>query len=556
MTNGALTTTTTTTSTTATVVATVRQGPSAVPGKIRVHASQTSRGNCLVATDLIRQGERISSSPPPSPSPLPPVNRGDGEGASWKAFVAPVLLENQRSTRCALCFGKLKDPPLRYEENPWRQDRPLPYVVLFCSQKCRTRGSVDHGLDREQSLALALYEVGPGPPQIFSTAILLYRLVNASEAILNEFNRLQGQLPEGRHPTDENEQHTRVVMATVAAMGHLHQVADFRGMIHRIKINGFSIADGESIALGIGVFSLPSFINHSCRPNVIQTFRYGQQNQPPTLWLTAYQDIPSGQEVTLSYIDNSSPRHLRQRRLLEDYYFLCDCPGCNDPERESSILGVRCPVCRDDSRPLQVVADPGQTNPLSLLSPLQCSICCSIADTAFHTSKFKWLEMPDNNDHDDVTHRDLSNLQQAFQNIKKECFPGSWYQEEMGDRLVHALLDKLGQSHDMEEQEKYATEALQILNYLVVINDDDMTTRSRSRRKWSSTSLEYRRAIQWFQMAKLSLLLYPDPTRAIQWLEKAYTWLSVYYPSGTSSTSSHHHELILDLNATMQQARM
>jgi SET domain/MYND finger len=592
VTESASTSTTTTITTIATRSTTVGHGPSRPEGKVRIQpASHTTRGNCLVATDLIQRGERIC--PPPPPQFSPPVlhqggaagtrsrRHGDGGGAvSWNALVAPVLLERQRSTRCALCFGKLVQdrPPLRYKGNSlWRGDRPPPYVMLFCSRNCRTRGSEDHGLDREESLVLAMYEDEeegrrPGPPMIFSTAILLYRLMNASNAIQNEFNRLQCHLPHGRYPTDENEQHTRAVMATVAAMGPVyHPVVvehEFRAMIHRIKINGFSIADGESIALGIGVFSLPSFINHSCQPNVIQTFLHGHENQPPTLWLTAYHDIPSGHELTISYLDNSSPRHIRQGRLLEDYYFLCDCPACcaaagdittttTIMERESSILGVRCPSCHEDNATnslLQVVLrvdhhhpllDPAASQqPLSLL----CSVCGGSTEeysdtTLLQATKFKWLweEMP----HDDECYDDdnLLKRKQDFQNMKMACFRGSWYQEEMGDRLVHAFLDKLGQSSAMDEQEMYATEALQILNYLVFDDDDG----AASFRRWSSTSLEFRRSIQWFQMAKLRLFLYPDPTKAIHLLEKAYSFLSMYYPSS--------HELILDLMATMQQAR-
>jgi SET domain len=388
----------------------------------------------------------------------------------------------------------------------------------------------DHGFEKEEAVVLQLYQGNRGPVKILATAILLFRLLHARAGVMNEILRLQCQLPDGKSPSEESQQHSQAVIATVVAMCRIPSNVNLGDMINRIKINGFSIADGESIALGIGIYSLPSFMNHSCQPNTIQTFLHGHNHQPPTLFLTAYTDITPGQEIMISYLDNSAPRHIRRARLLEDYFFLCDCSACGDNERESRILGARCSYCHNSTKPLRIV-DSLAPSPWSL----QCSACLA---EGFE----KTLDIFHSFASSTGTDVNLSILKERFEEMRRLCFPTSWYMEESGERLVHAVLDKLGQSQTIDEQQNYAIQALEVLNLLL-----DDTATGHETQKWSSTSLAFRRAIRWFQSAKLRLFLYPDPTTAIQLLDKAHTLLSVFYPG--------NHELMSDLKSTMQSAR-
>jgi len=590
---------------------------------LRVQARK-GRGNCLLATTSIRKGEQIS--------PL------KGGRSTWEAFVPPVLLESQRHMRCALCFGILKEeePPFRYNENNHsllqKVDNNLPYIVLFCSQECLRKGR-EYGFDTEEATVRRLYERGPGPPKIFSTAILLYRLWNANLDIRNELNRLQSKPPDGKHPTNESYEHTRCVVATAAAMVNIgtqertplsnHQESIFNQMkeiVDRIKINSFSICDGETIPMGIGIFSIPSFMNHSCQPNIIQTFFYGcNDHRPPTLHLTASTNISAGEELMISYLDNSTPRHIRRKQLLEDYYFLCDCPGCEDNDRNSNLMGLRCTYCKDPNIPLEEVVNGIDPSPMLTL---RCR-SCSADDFGRTLQKIHSLERPD----DDQHYRKLPRLKRRFDDMKRLCFPGSWYVLESGERLVRACLDGVGESDDRREQEQYASKALLIFNYLsntsgasYVTMDRPLSTYSRrclnelkmrlehlshlcfrnptscftsdrgdlleevfrdwlgpsqddedeDRKKytttktvvasedmeettdpeheslrWSSTSLEYRHAIQLCQIIKLKLFLYPrPPPSTFLFLEKCFSFLSMFYPDQL--------ELINDIFVMMQ----
>jgi len=67
-----------------------------------------------------------------------------------------------------------------------------------------------------------------------------------------------------------------------------------------------------------------SMFNHSCSPTVHPSF--GASNT-----LKLYSDdkiLESGTELTLSYIDITLPYEQRQRILLENYGFRCNCQRC------------------------------------------------------------------------------------------------------------------------------------------------------------------------------------------------------------------------------------
>jgi len=507
--------------------------------------SRPNRGNCLAAKRTIPQRERI----------VPPGNSAARSSDVWDPLVPPVLLESQRRIRCALCFDKIhQNEFVCFQQNhhPLRGQTNNPYPVLFCSEICRKEGH-RLGLDQEERAVFRLYEVR-GPVKIFSTAILVFRTYwitsrggatdSGRNSVSEQISRLQCQVPDAAVPrndkqnVDASRHHSEAVIATVVAMLQVSKdlglvvppKTDMEDMLQRIKMNGFSVADGESIAMGIGLYGTPSFINHSCSPNAIQTFQYGQNNRPPSLFLTAYQEIEEGREILISYLDNSCPRHLRRHRLMNDYFFFCDCQSCEDDELESHITGVKCRNCRMDSNePVQVVHN---------LAPaprtLQCVHC---QETDFG----KQLKSLDSFEQLDENETNVSTLERHYHELRKICWPDSWYVQEAGDRLAHAFLGKLGQASTETEQEDFASKALIVLEAL-------MHPSSSPNPKPVSSSGEMKQAIQCFQSAKLYLFLEPDPTIAIQLLQKAQRMLRDYYPET--------HEILQCLAVSLGEATM
>lgn len=404
-----------------------------------------------------------------------------------------------------------------------------PYQLLFCSTQCRERAQ-RNCLEQEEKVIHQLYIQKRGPPRLFATAILLYRiyvhLANSSSqgttAEEVEVRKLQCHIPTISPPptpegltiasddddNDAQDHHVRAVTATVTAiimmqlsLNHdkhkniaLPNMTDMKEMLNRIKLNGFSIADGESVALGIGLYpSIPSYMNHSCQPNAIQTFLYGQDHQPPSLFVTTCSNIQPGQEICISYIDNSCPYHLRRPRLQHNYFFYCHCDACSQEEG----------------------------NPRS-------------------KSVGRWMDAIERGMAEKVpTVNVMKELQEQYSHAKQLCLMDSWYVQEAGDRLVQAILDQLGNAQNVQEQETLASRALELLQEL-------LSTKPSSGS--SSSSFLIRKNLQRFKAAKLVLFLYLDTRLAIEWLQESLSFFAPYY--------SKKHELIATLQATLQEAQL
>ena len=483
---------------------------------------QEGRGRCLVACSAIPKGRRIRPQ----------------DSEDWEPLAPPALHEGQRSTRCAFCFQILYGPPHRFSN---RKITPQ-YTLLFCSTTCRDGGR-RHGFEQEEQTIAQLYDGGSNnaPPTIFSTAILLYRIlcVIHSEALRNsttvrsQLDLLQHDDTSDDYDNDDkdnaNFHHTRAVIATVVAMVQssaisgmtLPPIDDLQKIVTKIKRNGFSVCDGESVALGVGLYGTPCAMNHSCKPNAIQTFSYGQQRLP-TLLVTTCEDISSNQEISISYIDNSCPRWMRRQRLQSDYRFWCTCDLCQNDEQESRIVGLRCTECKSGKRVMLVES----------LAPSPQSYKCPTCGHDEFTQQLRFLS-PFASQSSVSSLKDLEDVYSRFCGL---CFPDSWYVQEAGERVVQALLDLLGEQADSpSDQRRTASRALDILDEL------------RGDKIGKPTS-SVRSSILTYKAAKLRLFLQPDPRHAIVELQTVLNDLSVYYPK--------NHEFIVGLQQSLIEAMM
>ena len=307
---------------------------------------RVGRGKSLVASSLIKKGTRISNSQP----------------SGWTPIIPPVLHEDHRTTRCALCFNPLTDQIHFCQNIP---SNPL-YKLAFCSTRCRDVGTNQFALDDEEQSISNLCRQN-GPPKIFSTAILLYRILLAEKKnsdIKHQMEQLQSKparddsshhFIEEDYEDESSQRHTQGVIATVMGMIQYSQqpidvpsVEYLEDMVQRIKLNGFSICDSEFVCYGVGIYHPANFMNHSCQPNALQVFLF-QQSQPPSLFVTAFQDIQANQEICISYIDTSCPTHIRRKQLQRDYYFHCTCDLCCNIQDDTIKMGITCPDCKVSS---------------------------------------------------------------------------------------------------------------------------------------------------------------------------------------------------------------
>ena len=85
--------------------------------------------------------------------------------------------------------------------------------------------------------------------------------------------------------------------------------------------NSFSVSHGKESVLAF----LISRVNHSCLPNAEQL--YFAEEDVSTLW--AIKDIPVGEEITISYVDEYRGYEERKKWLEHKWGFVCDCRACD-----------------------------------------------------------------------------------------------------------------------------------------------------------------------------------------------------------------------------------
>jgi SET and MYND domain-containing protein len=63
-------------------------------------------------------------------------------------------------------------------------------------------------------------------------------------------------------------------------------------------------------------------LNHSCDPNAVVGFDQGR------IFVKALRPIKEGEQIFISYIDSTNPFAVRQKSLLDRYFFNCTCSKC------------------------------------------------------------------------------------------------------------------------------------------------------------------------------------------------------------------------------------
>lgn len=498
-----------------------------------------NKGRCLVACQTIPAGQQITA------DAFPPL-------------VPPVLNQANRHTRCALCFTRLNPSSiLLYEGNVHLQQ----YPVLFCSEVCRQEGQACH-LDEEEQLVALLLKSNPRI-QILSSAILLFRILrnmvaqeeaSSQELLLrNKVESLQAH-DDNLCTTEQEKHHVKAVITLVTSLidrlreekvvneqeklllEESFSIDYMRRTLSRIKTNGFSISDGESVALGVGLFSgEASNMNHSCRPNVLQTFDYGNIGKYPCLRVTACTPIQANDEICISYMDSASPREARRERLEKDYHFMCTCSACTDDRYNDKLVGLTCPRAGGCTGTVIKPTSPQTKAPGSSLNAndkasWQCDKC---GNTDFDTAIDLMRTFHAQNEKPEST---IQEQERLYTCLKANFTPSSWYVAECGEQLAQSLLDAINEQADARETQQLCARTLAVFDELLGTSEQDTHT------PWKVL----KRQVLLCKRAKLRLFLFPDPRMAISELESVMETVSIYYPKD--------HEFMQEIQNTMAQA--
>ncbi|KAJ4820271.1 SET domain protein [Rhynchospora pubera] len=115
---------------------------------------------------------------------------------------------------------------------------------------------------------------------------------------------------------------------TVVDVGHVLKVLDVNTLTEEsvsAKVLGLNLG-----CRTVGLWILPSFVNHSCSPNARRV------HVGDWLILHASRDIKAGEEVTFAYVDVLRPLKDRQESL-KTWGFECKCARCKFEEK---VLGL------------------------------------------------------------------------------------------------------------------------------------------------------------------------------------------------------------------------
>lgn len=536
------------------------------PNKKLCVKERRGRGKCLVVTsgNSIKKGEKIRDY--------------KSKRDFWQPLILPVLHEEHRTSRCALCFRRLPQQPTSICSFDLAPKNSL-YRLLFCSTSCRVVSS-RHGLEQEEqdcySFLKRIDGHGQKPPSIFSTAIVLYRILtheyrqqSGHAQIRDQVHALQSKPSRETSNVDNNRDaegydnyHTQGVIAVAMGMLQCSKMSlpsQYRpsteylvDMVNRIKLNGFSIFyDDDFETCGLGLYGTPSYMNHSCRANALQTFMF-QPASPPSLYVTAFRGISTNQEICISYIDTSCPSHMRRQRLEKDYHFFCTCDVCDnnsDLQDDSKTMAIRCLNCCNKPSPSTpscssvIRAERGMAPSRPVYKCMECNTM------NFDSTLEKLLAFEKKISKDrflGVT--SWKDLRSTYQNLLKICYESSWYVQEAGDRLLQEYLDQLPMLvNDPAQEQKTAWTALKLAEELLG-NTKSPSKGPSHTIAFVSTSSFLRYQHLRHKIAKLRLFLLPDPRQAIQELQDVLSSLQPYF--------SGDHAVIVGLKASLASAMM
>lgn len=363
---------------------------------------------------------------------------------SSSPLVGPVLNREERGRRCALCFLPTEGSGLH----------------AYCSPSCRRK---DPWGERERS-----------NPSIPSPLVLLAsrihrRVEEERRAGRNRAAREVEELACLDHPV----QARRLCSAYLG-----EEIAET--LVGKISANAFGVADGEQVPLGLGLYPRGAALNHSCRPNCVQTFRFAR-GETPQLVLTLCRDVREGEEITISYIDSSQPTDRRREELRRGYRFSCQCPKCLNVALDRKTSGLACPD----------PACPG----------LPCSLC----NAALQSVRAAHAKI--------TPSQSLETVERAYLRLQTLCLPRSWYLRSAGESLLDRLLHAPCASE--EDRRRALSRAASVARDVLRNAPEDPG--------------DLRLLVLAYQRAKILLWLEPDPTRALEELGRIRGRFLVYY---------------------------
>lgn len=283
--------------------------------------------------------------------------------------LSAVLGDEHVRLRCARCFALLSD-----NGGSGRGSRCAGCKnIWYCSRKCQKMDWVEHKIECKAWQVGGQGAIRKSTRTVRLAARILH-LMNCSakgdastvplpEQVRNEVAKLVDH--NGDRPLAQQREYD--MMATVISslcvagggkaslswpsadgQGFAGITQTIYGLIGKLACNVFDITVGlGSEQVGCGLYLEAAPVNHSCTPNVTQTFAFPGR----TLSLRCTRPIRAGEEITIGITMLARPGRVRREKLKAGYFFDCRCERCNSKEgalEDARMDGYACPVTNCD----------------------------------------------------------------------------------------------------------------------------------------------------------------------------------------------------------------
>lgn len=215
---------------------------------------------------------------------------------------------------------------------------------FFCNSNCLSASqSSSHSDWVCQSLRRLRQNPSPLPQQSLERQVqarfllAAYNLAIVSPSRFQTLLSFQGQVQSLDPCTAEAAQFLHSLLSSFCPLPveGLFSLELTNALLAKDKLNAFGLMEpfseqGQRSVRAYGLYAKASFFNHDCLPNACR-FDYVDTAIGPyntDIVIRMIHDVPQGREICLSYFPVDENYASRQKRLLEEYGFACDCDRC------------------------------------------------------------------------------------------------------------------------------------------------------------------------------------------------------------------------------------
>ncbi|XP_065116626.1 SET and MYND domain-containing protein 4 isoform X1 [Paramisgurnus dabryanus] len=221
-------------------------------------------------------------------------------------------------------------------------------------------------------------------------------LLAVTTAVL--YKRLQDGPPPVMWASREDDEGTwmpEMSMLGATSLRHMMQLRCNAQAVTAIKVKEescTSVQSSKEIRIATAIFPVLSLLNHSCSSNTSISFTTGIEadrltqfsgsegeddktfHRGVTVTVRASKDITAGQEILHCYGPHCSRMGIkeRQRLLLDQYYFSCECDACQREQTENetnagvnTAPGLKCVKCGHSLQSSYVCSRPSCGHPIT-----------------------------------------------------------------------------------------------------------------------------------------------------------------------------------------------